>query len=721
MTALRHILATLLAITMAGPALAQPATQPEKPRLAIREIQPTQPVLDAARAQGQAQALAQILAAADSQLIQAVTNTRRFDIVARSDLAQVLDEQDLADAGLLDPTDPQTARAYAMAGARYLATVSVDNFQEATATADFSGGLGRTTMERRTVQLLATVKIYDTTTGTLLDAASIRIEDAEVRESLPGATETGRLTNDLLGRVAERLATQTANAIMDRIAPARVLAYTLGRITLNRGQGTGVEPGQVWRVYHTGSLLVDPDTGEVLGSEEIPVGWARITEVNPRTSIAQALDDTGIAPGAVLRFAPGGLPANVNPDASVTNSAPQPAANQRPQDIQQRPTRSYGDTASQAPITWTDVGATAADDAGPRRVAIFVRDVAADFPDRATDAVEAMIAAAVAGPHTEVISRAVVLNAVSDFSNAGADRGGTDAAADAAARLISDQSSALAMGRTLGADGLLVVTVADLYESRRRFNDPALGVDTDLSQTHLTLAWTLIDASTGAAVTGGHADATARSRRSDRVQSTPPDLGSLIRDAAGQVGRQVQAAAAPAADGGAGRARDDSGEAVLEIRVAMEELSVPEIRRIDGEWVVTGARIPLQPAQAEVLVDGFLVGTAPGAITMAPGPHRLRVQGAGLEPIDRFVVARDAMTLTLPMRLSEEGRRRWREHAAFLETLREGAVLRDNEQKLAEGLAEFLSNARINLDTSAIQRLDLSPDAAEFWLDLLDR
>jgi curli biogenesis system outer membrane secretion channel CsgG len=297
-----HSLLSLLVLSLIALAARGQDGAVEKPRLAIRDIAPTQPVLDAARVQGQGDSLRQILAAADSQLIDAVTATRRFDIVARADLATVLKEQDIAESGLIDPSDPQTARAFSMAGARYVATITVENFQEGVATAQFQGGLGETTMERRTVQLQATLKIYDTTSGVLLDSASLVIEDAEVRETLPGATQTGRLTNALLGTVATHLARDTANAIMDTLAPAKVLAYTMGQVTLNRGEGTGVAVGQVWQVFHAGQALVDPDTGEVLGSEEIPVGWVRITEVTPKFSKAQAIEDMGIVNGSILRF-----------------------------------------------------------------------------------------------------------------------------------------------------------------------------------------------------------------------------------------------------------------------------------------------------------------------------------------------------------------------------------------------------------------------------------
>jgi len=49
--------------------------------------------------------------------------------------------------------------------------------------------------------------------------------------------------------------------------------------------------------------LIDPDTKESLGREEVKVGKVKISQVNPKTSMATILEDTGIDAGAVLRKA----------------------------------------------------------------------------------------------------------------------------------------------------------------------------------------------------------------------------------------------------------------------------------------------------------------------------------------------------------------------------------------------------------------------------------
>jgi hypothetical protein len=66
-------------------------------------------------------------------------------------------------------------------------------------------------------------------------------------------------------------------------------------------------------VYKAGIELKDPDTGEVLGVEEVNVGKVRVISVLPKVSKAEIIGaDTGVAEGAIVRPAQtsGLLPSN---------------------------------------------------------------------------------------------------------------------------------------------------------------------------------------------------------------------------------------------------------------------------------------------------------------------------------------------------------------------------------------------------------------------------
>ncbi|HBZ97891.1 MAG TPA: hypothetical protein DEO57_08605, partial [Phycisphaerales bacterium] len=268
----------LLTIGLLLPGVSAEAAQGSKPRLAITKITANDAVVRQAAGGNDSTVLTQIIEGTDGQLMNAMQQTRKFELVGRSDLDAILREQDLAASGLVDPADPQTARQFGLAGVQYVATVAIDNFQDITARATLEGQFGPSEAERRTIQLQAVVRIYDTTTGTMLESTSVRLDESATNEIITGAREDGRRTNLLIGDVVAAFSSVAANTITDSILPPKVLAYTMGVISFNRTAASGVEAGQIWEVFAPGDELIDPDTGESLGVEEISIGWARVTD-----------------------------------------------------------------------------------------------------------------------------------------------------------------------------------------------------------------------------------------------------------------------------------------------------------------------------------------------------------------------------------------------------------------------------------------------------------
>jgi len=87
------------------------------------------------------------------------------------------------------------------------------------------------------------------------------------------------------------------------VFPAKILIKRDTIVTINRGEGGGMAEGDVFNVFAQGEELKDPDTGEVLGREEVKVGKVKITQVGAKTTQAEILEDTGVDKGAVLHKA----------------------------------------------------------------------------------------------------------------------------------------------------------------------------------------------------------------------------------------------------------------------------------------------------------------------------------------------------------------------------------------------------------------------------------
>lgn len=289
---MKHLLSLLLVLTLAGPALADRAT------LGVTTVKTTPALLTATRDKGQLNTIQRVTQSLDGQLINALNQTRKFEVVGRSDQDVIQQELAFKNSGNLDPED-KNVRLFKQSGARYLLTVAVDDFQDYTKTATF-GGIGKSAT-KRLIRLGAVGKIYETSTGKLLESASLQIANKDIEELMPNAIENGRLSDELLRKIAEKMSVKIANRVIDVVYPAKVIAKGPDGIKINRGQGTGIEAGQTWNVYALGEEMIDPDTGESLGADETLIGKVRIDRVEPKFSAAKILEDNGIAKLQIVR------------------------------------------------------------------------------------------------------------------------------------------------------------------------------------------------------------------------------------------------------------------------------------------------------------------------------------------------------------------------------------------------------------------------------------
>ena len=271
--------------------------QSGKEPLAVTPVKPTGALQKAVTGAGKTSSLDRVLEGFDGQLIDRLNATRKFEIVGRSDLKPIFEEQGFAASG--NVSAQTAAQAGKLTGATYLIVTTVDDFEDSTERMEFKT-LNKVGLKRK-IRLSAVAKIYNSTTGKLLESASFKTEKKDDRTDSTDLQKNAELTDALLTDIVREHAEKVATRVADVIFPVRVLAKRDKQITINRGEGAGVEVDQVWNVFALGEELVDPDTKEVLGREEVRVGKAKITAVNPKTSTAEILEDTGVDKGSLLR------------------------------------------------------------------------------------------------------------------------------------------------------------------------------------------------------------------------------------------------------------------------------------------------------------------------------------------------------------------------------------------------------------------------------------
>lgn len=228
------------------------------------------------------------------QFVNSINATRKFQVVVRGDLKELVADDDRART-----LNPDKDKGFNLAETKYLTVLTIDDYDDQTQRLEQK--ITNTTLTKRTIRLSLIAKIYESATGKLLESASRSISSTDAQQTLNEASNDTDVTDALIRAVVKQSADWAATQVVDVIFPVKVIAKRDKTVTVNRGEGSGLAADEVWRVFAVGKELIDPDTKEVLGKEEVEIGKVRITDVMTKFSRAAVLEDRGIAEGAVLR------------------------------------------------------------------------------------------------------------------------------------------------------------------------------------------------------------------------------------------------------------------------------------------------------------------------------------------------------------------------------------------------------------------------------------
>lgn len=285
----RIILALLASVALSLPLIRAQDAAPGKKKLAITKMIATPSLEARMKKQGVGLSLSSVIEALDSQVHDRVLNTRRFEILERSD----------ADA--LATESAASGQPFTFKGADYVMTIRVDSFNDRMEERRLAS-LGKT-VRARVIELSAVAKITEVATQRAVASTNFKVSKRDSENRSENTTvRVGEATDDLMiqavGEMAQKIATRAA----DVVSPARIIGKRDKIVTINRNDQSGIAVGQVWEVFTLGDELTDPDTGEK-SREEVLVGKVKVTRVTPQNSQAEILEDTGIDRGAVIRLA----------------------------------------------------------------------------------------------------------------------------------------------------------------------------------------------------------------------------------------------------------------------------------------------------------------------------------------------------------------------------------------------------------------------------------
>ena len=256
---------------------------------------------------GKTTEMGRVTEALDAQFTSAFTQTRKFEVIARTDLQTLLDREQGLPVGTV--IDPETAAATGkIKGLQYMVIISVDSFLDTTEKLDVTANLGVRMIKRR-VQLSCVATINDCSTGKLLDAPTFQFEKTFPVPIQQNETSSGERTDELLIKIVREMAESMANRVVDVLLPPKILRVGANgkTLTINRGDGGGMKVDDSWELYGPTQEDTDPDTGKVIKTKGDRIGTVRITTVDAESSQGELIElvpGTAAAKGCVLSRPP---------------------------------------------------------------------------------------------------------------------------------------------------------------------------------------------------------------------------------------------------------------------------------------------------------------------------------------------------------------------------------------------------------------------------------
>lgn len=253
--------------------------------------------------------------AVSSLLTNQLVKDGTYVVIERSRIDAVLAEQNLGQAGRIEPTT--AAQVGRVLGVDAVIIGSVTQFAVEEKKGGFSfGGIGQKS-NKQTARVQLTARMVSTTTGEILAIAEgLGVAD-EKSESFNygsiGNTNESNARDRLLATAADKALAQMTTQLVAAAPKLAALSPVLplvepvvadvagGQITFNKGGNDGLRPGMILQVERVGRVVRDPSTGKVLTKQTIPLGRVQLVQVKPDFSVGRVLRGQGFKVGDVAK------------------------------------------------------------------------------------------------------------------------------------------------------------------------------------------------------------------------------------------------------------------------------------------------------------------------------------------------------------------------------------------------------------------------------------
>lgn len=295
-------LSAFLLIIMVAGAVAQPAGTGPKKRLAVLDFD--------VEASGADQ---KVGGGVTDMLIDALVNSGKYIVLERSELDDVIKEQNLGSSGRV--ASETAAEAGKLLGAQLLVKGVVTEFKENESGGGIGGIVGGKVgvgVGKVSAHVAYTIRLIDSETGQVLD--SYRAEEKVSKKGLAVGTKIGKTPvggaffksasmeeaiNKSIAKTIDFLDDQTKNMVWQGSV---VMVGDDGQVYVNAGANSGIKVGDQFEVSHAGKALIDPETGLNLGTTTKKIGCIKITSVEEKFSTGKVVAGSGGQRKDIVKF-----------------------------------------------------------------------------------------------------------------------------------------------------------------------------------------------------------------------------------------------------------------------------------------------------------------------------------------------------------------------------------------------------------------------------------
>lgn len=227
--------------------------------------------------------------------------TRKFRVLSRNKaaMAAIREEQEFAASAFAKGDAAATGQ---FDNANYLILSTVQDFKfyrHHTALPNFDDKYKRYDVG----MLQVSAQMMDTSTGQIV--TTFYMKNSFSTEPTVVNGRKGRPNSVHFTSMVKKVSGSLADQFIDYLYPMKVVKRDRkGQVIINRGKDGGLKKGQLLDVFYADEELIDPDTGESLGSSEEFVGKVKVVRINPKITIAVIVSegDDPIGTGDILRF-----------------------------------------------------------------------------------------------------------------------------------------------------------------------------------------------------------------------------------------------------------------------------------------------------------------------------------------------------------------------------------------------------------------------------------